>query len=75
LMVIILRIFSVFAYLSAGAVCVLGVLSFKRENPQIEQILQQPSIVERFQEICNKQDWYIIRGQIRCNWFVELPQN
>jgi len=55
-MVIILRMFSAFAYLSAGAVCVLGVLSFKHENPQIEQILQQPNIVKRFEEICDKQD-------------------
>ena len=73
-MIIMLRIFSAFAFLSTGVIFVFGVFDFKRENPQIEQILQQPSIVERFQEICDKQDWYIIRGQIRCNWFVELTK-
>ena len=73
-MVLILRLFNIFACLSAGGVLVLGALGLMRENPQVEQILQQPSIVERFQEICDKQDWYIIRGQIRCNWFVELTK-
>ena len=55
-MVIILRIFSAFAYLSVGSVVVLGVLGLMRENSQVEQILQQPSIVERFEESCDKQD-------------------
>jgi len=37
-----LRIFSAFAFLSTGVIFVFGVFDFKRENPQIEQILQQP---------------------------------
>jgi hypothetical protein len=55
-MVIILRIFSAFVYLSAVGVLVLGVLDFIHENPQVEQILQQPGIIERFKDICDKQD-------------------
>ena len=55
-MVVMLRIFSAFVYLSAAAVCVLGVLGFMSENPQTEQILQQPNIVERFEKICDKQN-------------------
>ena len=55
-MVIILRIFSVFACLSMSVVFVLSVLGLMRENPQVEQMLQQPNIVERFEETCDKQD-------------------
>ncbi|NQT04320.1 MAG: hypothetical protein HQ580_20005 [Planctomycetes bacterium] len=51
-----LRIFSAFAYLSVVGVCVLGALGFKRENPQVEQILQQPGVIQRFEDTCNRQD-------------------
>ncbi|MCP4261361.1 MAG: hypothetical protein GY774_28250 [Planctomycetes bacterium] len=55
-MVIIYRIFSAFAYLSAVGVLVLGVFDFRHENPQIERISKQPGIIERFEETCDKQD-------------------
>jgi len=49
-MVLILRLFNIFACLSAGGVLVLGALGLMRENPQVEQILQQPSIIQRFED-------------------------
>ncbi|MBN1803648.1 MAG: hypothetical protein JW837_00215 [Sedimentisphaerales bacterium] len=51
-----LRIFSAFAYLSVVGILVLGALGLKCENPQVEQILQRPGIIQRFEDINNKQD-------------------
>lgn len=55
-MVIMLRIFGAFAYLSAGVVFVLTVFGFMHENPQIEQMLQQPGIIQRFEETRGQRD-------------------
>lgn len=54
-MVIMLRIFSAFAYLSTAAVLALGVFDFTRESPQVEQILQQPNIIQRFENTRNEE--------------------
>lgn len=55
-MVRVLQIFCVLVFLLTGAVLTLCVLDWGDENPQVERICGQPSVLRRFEEICNQRD-------------------
>ena len=55
-MVRVLQIFCVLISLSAGAVLALCVLDLGYQDPAINSICQQPSVLRRFEELRSKPD-------------------
>ncbi len=55
-MVRVLHIFCVFISLSTGAVLALCIIDLGHQNPEVQSICEQPSFLQRFEELHSKQD-------------------
>ena len=51
-----LHIFCAFVYLSAGAVLTLCVLDRGARDPEVERLLNRPSVVEQYKKLREEQD-------------------
>lgn len=50
------QIFGVFILLSTGAILALSIINLGHQDPQVQRICEQPSILQRFEELHNKRD-------------------
>ena len=55
-MVRVLQIFCVLIFLLTGAVLALCIIDLGHQDPEVQSICQQPSFLQRFDELHSKQD-------------------